>query len=282
MIIKTLRHKGNSIKRLLDYIFDGIQDKEQDWVLAHNLPSFNRNEISKAYLTNDSLRSNLAKTRWYHEVLSFNPLDRPYLDDAKLWDLAQKYVELRNPNALVYAAPHKDDRHVHIHFAFSGIEYKSSKTLRMNDQAFEALHHNMETYQLEKYPELQHSFAYITKAKKRNRAEVRDQNTRDESYYQWQKNHPDKVSEKDSLQDFLTEVYAASQNQKEFYDKLQASGLELYTYRGEIKGIKEQRKYRFSTLGISKEHLRSLDRLEQQWKEMRDLQRDAADRGINE
>lgn len=282
MIIKTLRHKGNSIKRLLDYIFEGIQDKEHDWVLAHNLPSLHQPEITKAYLENDTLRSNHAKTRWYHEVLSFNPLDRPHLDDAKLWDLAQKYVELRNPNALVYAAPHKEDQHVHIHFAFSGIEYKSSRTLRMNDKDFEELHHNMETYQLEKYPELQYSIVYINKVKKRNRAEKRDQNRRTESYFQWEKNHPDKVSEKESLKDFLVEIYANSQSRTEFYDKLQTSGLELYQYRGEIKGIKGQRKYRFSTLDISKEKLRSLDRLEQQWKEMKNLQWDILGRDIND
>lgn len=84
MFIKTLRHKGNSIKRLLNYIFDGIRDKDNDWVLAHNLPSLNPTEIVKTYLQNDQFRSNRAKVRWYHEVLSFSPLDREYLDDAKL------------------------------------------------------------------------------------------------------------------------------------------------------------------------------------------------------
>lgn len=144
----------------------------------------------------------------------------------------------------------------------------------MNDEVFENLHYQMEEYQLEKYPELTHSFVYLHRDRKRNPAQKRDQNTRQESYFQWQQNHPDQLSEKDSLKSYLLEIYAESQSRQEFFEKLKENGLELYKYRGKAAGIQGKRKYRFSTLGISKKQMRSLDRLEQQWREIQDLQWD--------
>ena len=49
----------------------------------------------------------------------------------------------------------------------------------------------------------------------------------------------------------------------------QTKGLELYTYRGKIRGVLYQnRKYRFSTLGITKERLLPLKRHQQRLEQL--------------
>ena len=47
----------------------------------------------------------------YHEILSFSSKDRPDLTPAILDDLTRQYIQLRCPDALVYAKAHLDTDH---------------------------------------------------------------------------------------------------------------------------------------------------------------------------
>ena len=193
-------------------------------------------------------------------------------------ELAQKYIELRNPNAVVYAAPQKKEEHIHIHFVFSGTEFKSRKTLRMDDRSFKSLRRAMEQFQLEQFPDLKHSIVYLGKQKNRNSAIQRDQNTRKEKFFQWLRRNPNKQSEKVQLKELVKVAYSQAQSKEAFYELLKDQGLELYQYRGKIRGIRGKRKYRFTALGISKLQLLGLDQLEQRNRDL-DLLRGEDDLG---
>ena len=68
------------------------------------------------------------------------------------------------------------------------------------------------------------------------------------------------VSEKQRLLPLLEKAYAKANSQKAFYTDLQKQGIQLYTYRGKIRGIKSTRKFRFHTLGYTTEILKLLDK----------------------
>ena len=80
-----------------------------------------------------------------------------------LEDITREYLRLRAPRALAFACPHYDRDHVHVHVAISGTEFRSSRTLRMDNRTFTALRRKIEHYQLTRYPELEHSLVHLPK-----------------------------------------------------------------------------------------------------------------------
>ena len=40
-------------------------------------------------------------------------------------DLAYKYINIKAENGVCFAKPHVHEKHVHIHFLFSGVELES-------------------------------------------------------------------------------------------------------------------------------------------------------------
>ncbi len=78
---------------------------------------------------------------------------------------------------------------------------------------------------------------------------------------EWQmKHHRNVTSDKEQLKGVVDKAYVQASSQKKFYALLQEQGLELYTQRGVIRGIKGKRKFRFRTLGFDKEILKLLDK----------------------
>ena len=154
MVIKTLRWKTRGFNRLADYIGKEGRDEDETFRVLHNLrPSRNLTGLAGQFWAQDvyrKVRKNGVVV--YHEIMSFKRGEEVSLD--ALEDLAREYIELRAPNALVYAEPHFDTDHVHIHFMISGSEFESSKTLRLNNDEFMQVRREIEGYQKEHYPEL--------------------------------------------------------------------------------------------------------------------------------
>ena len=69
-----------------------------------------------------------------------------------------------------------------------------------------------------------------------------------------------KLSEKQELSIRLSELYNISSSENVFYEKIKKSGLNLYFRYGEAAGITAKRKYRFRTLGFSRERIAELNR----------------------
>mgnify|MGYP001797038627 FL=1 len=54
MLIKTIRHKHRgTIRHLLRYMVEGME-REEDMMIAHNLPSFDVEEMTRAILANEA------------------------------------------------------------------------------------------------------------------------------------------------------------------------------------------------------------------------------------
>ena len=181
MYIKTLRWKVKGFGHLLDYVDRDTREDENEkrvrpsFRILHNLRPSNLSGVAEQFRANDEFRR-IRKNgvTVYHEVLSIHPLDRHPATPEILEDLARKYIELRCPDALVFAAPHFDTDHAHVQLCISGTEFRSPKTLRMNNQAFRNIRNEFEAYQREHYSlELPHSVAYdVERNQKRRREDV--------------------------------------------------------------------------------------------------------------
>ena len=170
MIIKTKRSYSNQrFKQLIEYIMSdkGKVDETNSFTICHNLKSTNTHEVVQEFVENDLFRKRRKNgVVLYHEILSFHPDNKADLNLVILEDIAHKFIELRGKDALCFAKPHIDSKNIHIHFCFSGIEYKSTKTLRLNNEQFKTVRLEMELFQ-QQYPALnKSSIVYLNKWQK--------------------------------------------------------------------------------------------------------------------
>ena len=170
MVVKSLRWRTRGFFRLLDYIDKEERAEDETFRVMHNVrPCDTTKEIADQFFVNDAYRPNRATTTLYHEILAFKNGEDISLEVAE--DLTREYLELRAPYALAYARPHFDRSHLHIHIAISGVEWQSSRTLRLNNKEFWRVRHELEAYQREHYPHIK-SLVFSTEKEKRE-AELR-------------------------------------------------------------------------------------------------------------
>lgn len=240
---------------------DGMQNKDADLMIAHNLRSFDMDDIMHDFIANDQYRKQTrAKVRWYHEILSIGALDSDKVDDEMLERIAHKYIQMRSPNALCFAVSHTGEAHKHIHFCFSGTEYRSKKTLRMDNEVFRNLRVGFEKWQKKELPELKYSIVYLDSEKENRRQ--RGKGAAEQREYQTKKRLATKkqLTDKQQLQQVVQQAFSLSRTKKQFYARLHQSGIETYERGGKMTGVITNRKYRFTSLGITKDMLLSLDR----------------------
>ena len=272
MLIKTLRHKYNSIGDLLFYMVNGMEDKGKDMMIAHNLPSFDIETMKHEFLKNDLYRQETkAQVRWYHEILSFSPFDKEALDTRTLERIARQYIEMRNPRAMCYAVAHTSEAHIHLHFCFSGSEYRSKNILRMDDRTFKGLRIGMEKWQMKNLPHLKNSIVYLDRRKEKRRTIDRDRNSRNQKEFHTKKRLGGRTTEKGKLASTLKGLFNKSRDVKQFYSSIKAADLTLLERNGKVTGVIGNRRYRFKTLGITNEMLMSLDRLSARQREVQRL-----------
>ncbi len=272
MFLKTLRHTGPSIRNLILYMVNGMQNKDTDLMIAHNLRSLDIEDIIHDFIGNDHYRKQTrATTRWYHEILSIGALDADKVDDKMLERIAQKYIEMRSPNALCFAVAHTSEAHKHIHFCLSGTEFRNKTTLRMDNKTFRDLRVGFEKWQQKELPELQHSLVYLNSEKEKRRQ--RGKGASLEREYQTQKRLAAKgqLTNKQQLQEAVQQAFSRSRTKKQFYERLRQSGIETYERVGKITGVITNRKYRFTSIGITKSMLLSLDRFASRQREAEQL-----------
>jgi len=266
MIVKTVRWKQKAFTRLLSYIDQDLDENgrnrppnerrfKQSFTITNNFQSSpdDLQGLTEEFQRNDTYRKQRKNgVVLYHEMISFHNKDRENLNTDILKDLAEKWIDIRGDKALCFAKPHFHGSTPHVHFAFSGTEYESSKNLRMSDAQFKRYRKEIEAYQKEHYPELEHSLVYETKGRERvlKNSIEQDRNTRK------QREHRVKMrglpTQKELLSERLEIVAKRSRNEHEFLQELQKEGLDLYTYRNKTSGIMhEGKKYRFKQLGIT-------------------------------
>lgn len=250
MIVKVKGRKRGSWRQLITYVLHDTERVPDSRVILHNLPDGSIDDWVGWFKHNETFRENRRRNsvKLTHEILSFHPKDKDQLTLEKLEDIAREYIERRGPRGVYLGAIHLAKDHYHIHFCVSGVEYRSGQAMRLSKQEMKTLKQGLQDYQRERYPELVHSLA------KHGR---RGLNLSDREY-RWQQKEG-KLSTKQRLHLVLTSAYEAAKDIDDFLGELAEQGLAVYLRRGKPTGVEyEGRRYRFRTLGISKEQFERL------------------------
>lgn len=262
MIIKVVTHrpKKDLFRRLVEYIYTdkGRATDINSFSFFNNLSSYTPEGIIQEFEKNDTYRKQRSNgVALHHCILSFSPEDSKHLTHEILQDLAYKFIELRGAKSIAFGRVHNSDGHQHIHLIFSGNEYQSNKSMRMDKKEFQKIHRELEEYQQEKYPQLSHS---IVKLHSRNRDKPKGLSEVEKHI----ENRGIKLR-KTSLKGQIKQLLAESNHTLDFYEKLQEKGFLLYRDRKTAKAVGIQtangRKYRFTTLGIGLKTIRELDEI---------------------
>lgn len=247
MIVKLHRLKKPDFSKLIPYIArDKGRSKDNTHAIFHNISVSTLNGAIKDFKENDSYRKQRNDgVSIYHEIISFHEADSEKLTLEILNDIARKYIQIRGENALCFAKAHIEDKHKHIHFAFSGTELFSSKTLRLDNKDFRRVKKQIEAYQLKKYPELTNSIVYHNEKKKAKNRSDRE--------YQLKK-RTNRETDKEIIQKLLEKAFRKSNSFEIFLETLTKRGFEVYKYRERVNGIiYNDRKYKFVSLGFGPE-----------------------------
>ncbi|MCQ4141598.1 relaxase/mobilization nuclease domain-containing protein [Chryseobacterium sp. EO14] len=257
MIIKSKSYKTTrSFTTVLNYVFRE-NERDNGFVLTKFIKGkgLTVEELGQQLLSNEQFRIHKRKNNvhLYMDILSFHPRDAERLNNEKLHQIALKYLSLRAPKSIAIATVHKNEKnHTHLHICFSGVEYKTGKSIRISKDDFQKkVKLEMEAYQMEFFPELILSKIRHEKSITPKKQLKKDHEKIMESFGE--------ISEKQKLLKVLEEAFTISKSEKYFYKKLQEKGLQLYSRNGKITGIKGKRKFRFKTLGYTPEILQQLE-----------------------
>lgn len=257
MIIKSKSYKHTrSFTTVLGYILRETE-KDQAFMLTKFIKGkdLSIEQLHAQLLSNEGLRVNRRKNNvvLYMDILSFHPQDAERLSNEKLYQIALKYLSLRAPKSIALATVHRHEKeHTHLHICFSGVEYKTGRSIRISREDFkQKVKLEMEKYQQDVFPELTLSKIRHEKSVSRNKEHKKETEKIMETN--------GGLSEKQQLLQNLEEVFKTATSEQDFYEKLKTKGVKLYTRNGKITGIEGRRKFRFRVLGYTAEILQSLE-----------------------
>ena len=276
MIIKFKTRKNiYSAKQLVNYILTDkgrIKHPFEAPLVLQNINRLELDTIHKDFLDNYKYQSKRkGSTALYHEIIAISKKDRAVITNAMLQDFMHQYTKLRGAqNALVVAKSHDKQ---HIHFMISSNELCSKKRLRMSQRQMKTLLLDFEKYHLETYPEIAHSTVHTNKEKSLTRnIQKEEQNKRKEKEYQLQLRfeNTEKKTQKEIVAEMVQNLLQKLNSFAKFTKALQnTDDLKIYTYRSKIKGVVYQnRKYRFTTLGIAKTKILQLEQVQERLEQL--------------
>lgn len=257
-----MSRKTKSFSQLLSYILQHRNELKKSigdtFILKHNIVKNSIPEWTKQFLNNELNRKYKRNNNAiiYHDVISFSRNDIAKISLKTMKDLAQQYINLRFDNSMVIAVPHQDKEHFHVHLCASGVDIETGIASRVSREDFKQIKQQLQEYQKTKYPELVNSI--VNHDKKKSISKTNKE-------YQLEK-RTKKVSNKEFIKTTIENCYRSSSSKQEFYKKVKDSGLEIYERKGEPYGVVSDRKYRFSSMGIEKDKLEDLDKVEEQLK----------------
>jgi len=274
MICKSVSHKGTvNYKKFIHYLLnkDKKSSPADDWVIVQNAECLGSDAegLTQAFQHCETLKPKRAipVVNAFHEIISASP-DAPVNADI-MYDLALKYLELRNTKGgIALASYHTDKEHKHIHILLSGGNAEGKST-RLSKKEFYTIREEFERYQRETYPQIL-DIVYLPEFKK-DKSLVQKQKSMDSSFVsdaEFQLARRGHNTDKQMLQEWLCTCCESASNFSHLYSLLeQKEGLEVYSYRGKVNGLKwEKRKYRFRRL-VSTPELQNqwsiLERLEE-------------------
>lgn len=257
MIIKSKSYKRvRSFTTVLGYIFRE-SEKDETFVVTKYIKGKNISveELHHQFETNEKLRVNKRKNNvvLYMDILSFHPRDAERLNNEKLYQITMKYLSLRAPKSIAVATVHRNEKkHTHLHICFSGIEYKTGKSIRISKEDFQQkIKIPVEKFQEQVFPELSLSKIrhekgfFIKREHKKDVEKLMETNG--------------VITEKQQVIKMLEAEFKTAKSQADFYAKIQQKRFKVYSRNGKITGIEGKRKFRFRTLGYTAEVLQSLE-----------------------
>lgn len=266
MIVKVKSLKRPAFKSLLEYMLHDearlFDEKNKSFLLTHNLKGNRIESWVNQFKENENrrLRKRKDSVILTHEILSWHREDAKHTSLAKMKKMAQRYIELRNPNGMYVAVPHFDKEHFHIHICASGIEYRTGKGMRMTRMGFQKLKKDIQNYQIEQFPELQKSIV--------NHGNKSKAKTSDKEYNY--KLRTGRDTEKEKLIGMLKTCYKKANSKDTFFQLLNECGLKTYERGGKTTGIIfGKNKFRLNRIGYTEERIEQLNIMNNKQKELR-------------
>ncbi len=248
MIIKSMSRKEASFDQLYDYI---TKDKDLDfhYRFTHNFIRQNRDGILREFHRNAQLlQQHKGANYLYHEIISITRSQQISEEKQKeiLHEFITQYVQSRARDCLVFGGLHDEkDTNIHFHLMISSNRLNESSRYRLSKHQFDQIKQGLETYVLQKFPELEQA-QLITKERTRGNSNNKEQEL---------KRRTQQPSQKDRVKEKLRDIFHSAASKQEFFTLLDEHDFNIYL-RGQQVGVQENksgRKHRLSTLGIDAE-----------------------------
>jgi len=255
MIIKIKAIKSPDFERLIRYILPKRHHRSKRdmmFIFKHNLKGNQVENWVQQFEENEAFRIHKRTGNMIlsHEIISFNAEDSPHIDVGIMRDFTKKYIEYRGLRGMYIAVSHFDTDNFHIHLCCSSVEYRTGKAMCLSRKEFQDLKIRMQEYQMQKYPQLQHSIV-------RHGGGKTQQKDRE---YQVEK-RSGQVSKRTQIKDRVRDISLRADSPEQFIDLLENQSLKPYYRSGKLTGvISGKRKYRFKTLGVKDEIERIFER----------------------
>lgn len=267
MIIKSLTRKNESYSQLIRYMLQDSKDLSElankSFIIRNHIKSDTIEDIAQEFKQNEQFRihKRLNNSKIHHTILSFSDKDQDRLTLEKIKTLTQAYIRLRSPNGMALAVPHTDKNSWHCHIMFSGVEYRTGKSIRISREEFKALKIQIQDIQIDRFPELTGS---VVEHNRESKSIGIDFNQK------W-------ATDKIALKGIIDTSFNEAISKDDFYKHLKAHHIEKYERSGATAGVRYNgRKYRFRTLGYTREQLLEIDKEQARLREL-ELQRSISD-----
>ena len=256
MILKIKSRKTASFKQLLDYLLHDekrLKQKGKGFIIKHNVEGKTTKEMAQAFKDNEQHRINKRKdsTVLQHSIISLSNADNKHITPEKMELMAREFIKQRNPHGMYVIVCHFEKEHIHLHACGSAIEYRSGKSMRLSREELLKLKKDLQSFQVERFPELTHSIIDYSKPSQKK-------GITDKEYRLSQRKRG--VMQKDELQQKLEAAFVQATSQEHFFELLNNSGLKVYERSGIETGIwYGSRKFRFKNVGFPSQRLDELN-----------------------
>jgi hypothetical protein len=256
---------------LTRYMDRGIEAEEGEAVLWHNFYGSDGTSTDEIVALFEANATHLAERKngnvLYHEILSFSAghtLKREELL-RMIADVGQEYLRERAPEQLAYGVVHLETDNAHLHLMISANRVNDKSRVRLSRKEFAEAQKATERYAITRYPELAQTPIYDRNPAER--AHARAERVKGQAHEQAMKSRTGKPSQKDALKMRLHHLFEQAQSAEALRTLGEREGFRFYQ-RGKNWGIIERdlngndKKHRFSTLGVEPHYLATLDRFE--------------------
>jgi REP element-mobilizing transposase RayT len=242
MIVKVLSRHSPSYGGLIEYITkEGKGNKGNPVIITHNLKGNSKPEWIKQFIENESFRQHPRKNQifLYHEIISLSSKEnKELITQVVLEDLANQYINFRGKDGMYVAAFHEDKDHMHIHFAISGVKYRTGQAHRLTHQSLHELKVHFQDYHKGQYPFLSNSIPEHGKDK---------EYLKNKEYFLKTK----RTNVKETIKEKIHELFKEAKSQQHFLQLLRENNLNHYERNGIPTGIvHDDLKFRFSRLDV--------------------------------